>query len=76
MTGWLVALLGAVVLGAGAWLRRALQQAEREREKDREIERIIVRAEQERDAIDARTEAHVAAVPGKTDDELETELNR
>ncbi len=38
--------------------------------------RVHVEAQNARDAIDAATTANVAAVPGKTDAEIEEEINR
>lgn len=76
MTAAILAALGAIVLAIGAWLRSALQRAAAERVRDSELEQIIVRAEQARDAIDQQTARDVAAVPTMTDAELEAEINK
>lgn len=76
MTAWIVTALGAVVVVLGVWLRHSLRQAMLERKRDHELEQIIVRNEQAHAEIDAKTAENVAAVPGKTDAELEEELNR
>ena len=76
MTAWLFTALGVVVVALGAWLRHSLRQAMLERKRDDELEKIIVRSEKAREAIDAKTTENVAAVPGKSDAELEEEINR
>jgi hypothetical protein len=68
-----LALLFAVVGAIIAWLRPRRSTTG---SPTPEEARVHVEAQREREAIDARTEAAVAAVPGESDAELEQEMNR